>query len=291
MFGFLNIRKPSGPTSHDVVDSVRRAIRPVAGRTKVGHAGTLDPFADGVLVICLGQATRLAEYVQRRPKRYLADITLGATSTTDDREGEITPRPGASAPLIETVAETVRRFEGEIEQVPPAHSAVHVEGRRAYELARAGRQTELQPRQVQVYELQMVEYAWPMLRLDVRCGSGTYVRALARDIGEALGVGGFCSALRRSEVGRFTLSGAVEIERLDLARDLVAPADALDDMPLIRADDGQVQRLRRGMTIELGQAPTDGEAAVIDAAGQLVAIAFADMRAGAARPVKVFAPD
>jgi tRNA pseudouridine55 synthase len=289
VFGFLNIRKPPGPTSHDLVDQVRRAVRPLVGRTKVGHAGTLDPFAEGVLVMCLGAATRLAEYVQRRPKRYLAEVTLGATSTTDDREGEVTPQASAAPPTVETVAEAVRAFVGRIEQVPPAHSAVHVDGRRAYELARAGERTELPPRQVDVHELRIVEYAWPLLRLDVRCGSGTYVRALARDIGAALGVGGFCSALTRSEVGSFTLSRAVEVEKLDFARDLVSPAEALDEMQRITADDRQAGLVRRGMAVEAPHNATDGEAAVIDAAGALVAIALVDARAGVVRPVKVFA--
>ncbi|HOF19452.1 MAG TPA: tRNA pseudouridine(55) synthase TruB, partial [Phycisphaerae bacterium] len=165
MFGFFNLRKPAGPTSHDMVSAVRRLL---PRGTRVGHAGTLDPFADGVLVICVGPAARLAEFVQAAPKRYRAVVTLGATSTTDDPEGEILPREPAPPPSPQDVRQAVARFVGEIPQTPPAHSAVLVNGHRAYKLARAGRELNLRPRVVAIHAIDVIRYDWPRLTLDVR---------------------------------------------------------------------------------------------------------------------------
>ncbi len=169
MFGFFNINKPLGPTSHVVVAHVRRRV---TRKTKVGHAGTLDPFAGGVLVVCVGPATRLADYVQAGPKSYLAEVTLGATSTTDDTEGEITESP-AAAPSADAVRNATQRLTGTIQQVPPSHSAVHLGGRRAYKLARQGTRVDLPARQVTIHAIDVVEYEYPRLVLDVACGSGT----------------------------------------------------------------------------------------------------------------------
>jgi tRNA pseudouridine55 synthase len=226
MAGFINVDKPAGMTSHDVVDVVRRRL---PRRTKVGHAGTLDPFATGVLVLGIERAaTRRLALVQKQPKRYHAEVTLGATSTTDDPEGEIEHVAGARPPSAEEVRQALAPFVGEIEQAPPAHSAVHVGGRRAYELARKGGALELPPRQVTVHDIQLVEYAWPTLTLDICCGTGTYIRALARDLGETLGVGGYCSALRRTAVGPFTTDAAVPLDEVDLARDVIRVEEALE---------------------------------------------------------------
>jgi len=343
MFGFLNVRKPAGPTSHGVVAAVRRRLReavntsegegrsgggaarggrrrPKAGRVKVGHAGTLDPFADGVLVLCVGPATRLADCVQSRPKRYRATIALGATSTTDDPEGEIAPTADAQ-PLGEAqVRPVLRRFVGAIEQIPPAHSAVHVAGRRAYELARAGRAPQLAARTVRVYGIELLEYAWPRLTINVACGAGTYVRSLARDIGAALGVGGYCAALTRTAVGPFGLETAREPDALELPGDLLDPLTALGHLRRAVVAEADVARVRNGGAIGLdpaavpapsdpGAGPVDSagnelpalrsgadagagpggqEIALLDAAGRLLALAVLDADARTARPSKVF---
>lgn len=287
MFGFLNVHKPPGPTSHDIVAGVRRLV---GGKTKVGHAGSLDPFAEGVLVICVGPATRLAEYVQAAPKRYHADVTLGATSTTDDIEGRITPNSPAAAPPDEQhVRQALARFVGSIGQRPPAHSAVHVDGRRAYKLARAGCRVKLQPREVTIHALDLLNWAWPVLTMDVRCGTGTYIRALARDIGEALGVGGYCSGLTRTEVGVFRAEQAVLPDQLDPARDLRDPLAALEELPKITVAGEGARRLALGQGIGLAEDARPGETAVLDPAGRLLSIATVLEDRRTLKPDKVFA--
>lgn len=269
MFGFLNVNKPSGPTSHDVVAAVRRRL----GRgIKVGHAGTLDPLAGGVLVLCVGPATRLAERVAGREKRYRATVTLSATSDTDDVEGRIVPT-GVEPPPADAVRAVLEEFVGDIEQVPPSHSAVHVNGRRAYKLARVGRLAELPARVVTVYELNLLGYEPPELEIDVRCGSGTYIRALARDIGKRLGCGGYCSKLTRAEVGPFSLADAVAPDELDPQRDIRDPLCALEDIGRVTVDSDAAWRIAAGNRIRLAGAAEAGEKAVLDEAGRLLAIA------------------
>jgi tRNA pseudouridine55 synthase len=303
MFGFFVIDKPPGPTSHDIVASVRRR----AGRgVKIGHAGTLDPFARGVLVVCAGQATRLADYVQAQPKRYRAVVRLGATSTTDDPDGEVTPTPsgpgspkvadrgeltaplGCPKPDEADVRRVVAGFVGKIDQVPCSHSAVHVEGRRAYTLARAGREVSLPSRPVVIHAIDVLRWDWPELELDVRCGSGTYIRALARDIGAALQVGGYCQALTRTAVGTFDLTRAVAPDALDPARDILPPTLALGDMPRVVLDESQLARLRNGNLIDLPEPALGEEIALLDSQGNLLALA--QPRAGGCKlqPTKVF---
>ncbi len=284
MFGFLNVHKPPGPTSHDVVVCVRRRL---PRKTKVGHAGTLDPFAQGVLVVCVGPATRLAGYVQAQPKRYAAEITLGATSSTDDPDGDIEARPRTGPPAEPDVREVIGRFVGEIEQVPPAHSAIHVAGRRAYELARAGQAPALAPRRVSIHGLDLVGYAWPLLTIDVRCGSGTYLRALARDIGEALGVGGYCSALTRTGVGTFELSAAVPLDELNPQWHLLPPLVAVEALPKAVVNPEEQRRISMGQSVRPATPVEDAEeVAVLGTARGLVAIAT--VHSGELRPTKVF---
>lgn len=288
MYGMLCIHKPPGPTSHDVVAGVRRRV----GRgVKVGHAGTLDPFAEGVLVVCLGPATRLADRVQAQPKRYRATVHLGATSATDDPEGEIVPLPDAPAPPTD---DDVRRaaggFVGTVEQVPPAHSAVHVGGRRAYSLARSGQAVRLVPRRVTIHGIDVLAYAYPRVELDVRCGSGTHIRALARDLGEALGTGGYCAALTRTAVGAFDIADAVFPDALDPRRDLIPAARAVEHLPAVAAEGIELRRFLHGNEVSAPGPLAAGEVAVIDAGGTLVAIAEAAPDGRSIRPRKVFAP-
>ncbi len=285
--GFLNVHKPRGMTSHDIVAAVRRRL---PRKTKVGHAGTLDPFATGVLVLCVGQATRLASYVQSQPKRYAAEVTLGATSTTDDPEGEIAPTPGAEPVPLDEVRGALEAFVGEIDQVPPAHSAVHVGGRRAYKLAREGERPELPSRRVVVHAIELVRYDWPVVELDVRCGSGTYVRALARDIGRELGVGGYCSALARTEVGCFTLDAAVPLDALDPERHLISVADGLPTMPQVYLGSDDAVRLCQGQAVSVeAELPPAGAEVLAMGEGRAFAVCRVAQDGRSIQPHKVLA--
>ncbi len=286
VFGFFNINKAAGPTSHDVVAAVRRLLPP---RTKAGHCGTLDPFAEGVLVISAGPATRLASYVQDQPKRYHARITLGARSTTDDSEGDITETPAVEPPAQAEVRNVLEGFVGLIKQVPPAYSAVHVNGQRAYDLARAGKQLELPPREVTINRIDLLSYDYPSLQIDVRCGSGTYIRALGRDVGEALGVGAYCSGLTRTEVGPFHLEAARSLEDLDPQRDLLPPLTPIEHLPRVVVDDVQAQRVGHGNPIRSPEETPSGEVAILDVQGCLLAIASVEEDHRTLHPTKVFA--
>ena len=303
LFGFYNINKPAGPTSHDVVARVRGELRRQTGqRVKVGHAGTLDPFASGVLVVAVGPATRLAGYAQAAAKRYTAEVTLGATSTTDDVEGDITPAPAAPPPPArEQVQRALGQFVGTISQRPPAYSAVHVDGQRAYKLARDGRPADVPARPVTIHRLELLRYDYPTAELDVTCGSGTYIRSLARDLGEALGVGGYCSSLVRTAVGEFALDRAVAVEELDLAEDLVSPLAALAEMPAMAVPRELLTPLTQGKMLAVAQltvvalgpdddslADTSREVALIDETGGLLAIGELAIDGQAVHPRKVF---
>lgn len=203
--------KPVGMTSHDVVDG----IRAVTGIKRVGHAGTLDPLASGVLVVGIGRnATKDLARITDEEKEYRVTIELGRTSITDDAEGEKTTIPVSEPPDREKVKEVVKNFIGEIRQVPPAYSAVFVKGKRAYKLARRGKEVVLPPRIVSIKNIELLEYTYPLVKLNVVCGKGTYIRTLARDIGKALGTGGFVSALERTRVGSFTINNAVQLDSL-----------------------------------------------------------------------------
>lgn len=215
--GLLIVDKPEGPTSMHVCRVVKAKLRRggAAKSVKVGHGGTLDPLATGVVVVLVGRAaTRLCDEVMAGEKRYIAEVDLGHRSTTDDREGELTEISVLRAPTREEVEAACARFVGTIEQRPPAHSAVWVDGKRAYKLARAGEAPEMKARPVEVHEIGVVEYEFPRLVLDVRCGKGTYIRSLARDIGLALGTGGMLARLRRTAVGGFRIEDAVGLEAL-----------------------------------------------------------------------------
>ena len=211
MDGFLLVDKPAGWTSHDVVAKLRR----VTGLKRIGHGGTLDPFATGLLVIGIGQATkRLEQYVQG-DKSYQAVIRLGASSTTDDPEGELTERHGFKRPSGQAVSAVCQRLVGPQQQLPPRYSAIKTDGRKAYARARAGEEVPRSPRAVEIKELAITSYEWPELAITVTVSKGTYIRALARDIGEALGTGGFLTALRRTQVGEAGLDQAVALPALE----------------------------------------------------------------------------
>ncbi|QQR83447.1 tRNA pseudouridine(55) synthase TruB [Candidatus Peregrinibacteria bacterium] len=221
MDGLLIIDKPLNWTSFDVVAKVRNAfskLDPIRKRVKVGHTGTLDPLATGVLVLCVGSATKKVSELTAVDKEYIAEVTLGATSTTDDAEGEIKTIEGEDnypRLLEEDIKKILPQFTGTFDQIPPQFSAKKVDGKRAYESARAGKTVELKPMNVTVHELELLSYEWPVMRLRIHCGKGFYVRSLARDLGVALGVGGYLTALQRTRVGRFTLDQAIDINHVD----------------------------------------------------------------------------
>ena len=211
MNGIINLDKPPAMSS---ARAVAKAKRLLLRNTKIGHAGTLDPFATGVLLLLIGRATKMCERLMDQPKGYETAIKFGATTATFDPETEEIPWPDAQPVSRDAVEAVIRRFVGEIQQTPPAYSAMKFGGRRAYDLARKGHDVQLQPRTVRIYGIEICEYDWPLLRLRIECGRGAYVRALARDIGEALNVGGYLRELRRTHVGEFRVKDAVSLDQL-----------------------------------------------------------------------------
>lgn len=249
--GFLNIDKPPGLTSHDVVAQVRRLVH----QKRVGHAGTLDPAATGVLIVALGAATRLIEYVQEATtKRYLATIHLGISTDTDDAEGaaiETRDVPPLDQAAIE---QALAAFRGPIMQVPPMYAALHHNGQRLHELARAGITVERAARPVQIDLLELIAWEPPLISVDVICSKGTYIRSLARDLGAALGCGAHLQSLRRTAVGAFTIEHAVPLDRLMIegdafSRALMPPDLAVDSWPAITVDEQTARQIRNGLPI------------------------------------------
>lgn len=268
--GVLNLHKPAGMTSRRVVDAVARLVRPA----RAGHAGTLDPLASGVLVVCVGRATRLISYVQDMRKQYLASFLLGRTSPTDDIEGEVQLLHAPPVPAAEDIERACAALRGEIWQRPPAYSAIKVQGRRAYKLARAGETVDLLPRRVHVYRLEVCRYAYPQLDLEIECSSGTYVRALGRDVAAALGTAAVMRSLVRTAVGPFSLADAVAPEALrreTISQLLLPPLAAVCLLPRVTLTPEEMGRVRRGQKVHIEGQP-QGELAACDAQGALVAV-------------------
>jgi len=288
MDGVLNLLKPPGMTSHDVVAFVRRTL----GEKRVGHTGTLDPGVAGVLPVCIGRATRLAEYIAGSDKAYRAEITFGVTTSTQDSFGEVLAEVEASHLTRGDVAYALTRFHGPIDQVPPMVSAVKVEGRRLYELAREGVEVERAARRVTIHKLQLLDFRpgpRPVAYVDVVCSKGTYVRTLAHDLGQHLKVGAHLSYLVRTRSGGFTLAEAATLEELAAGQArLLPPAAALGDMPRLVISGAAAARLRHGVAPQVSVAEQDGETvALLGADGDLLALAEA--RRGGLRLLKVFA--
>jgi tRNA pseudouridine55 synthase len=206
--GIIAINKPIGPTSHRMINLVRKA----SNEKRVGHAGTLDPLASGVLVVGIGREyTKQLDSFVKAEKVYEAEFTLGMTSTTDDEQGEKTVHPDCKQPTIEVINDALQKFVGTIWQVPPQFSAIKINGQKAYDLARKGRVAPMEPREREVRAIEVLEYVWPKLKLKITTGKGVYIRALARDLGEALETGAYMSALKRTRVGQFGLEDCVEL--------------------------------------------------------------------------------
>jgi tRNA pseudouridine55 synthase len=288
-FGLLIVDKPVGPTSHFVVHTVRQGT----GIRKVGHAGTLDPRASGVLVLCLGAATRLSEFLSTSDKQYLAVVRFGLSTRTYDGGGDIVSHSGR-APDRSAIEAALPRFLGEIEQVPPPYSAIKVAGQKAYELARRGEEVDLGPRRVTIRDLRLLRYDPPDLELEIECSAGTYIRSLAHDLGEQLGSGAHLAALRRTRAGPFGVEQAVPLSRLQESfagrgweKFLLPPTAALPGLPQVAVSEGMVERLRNGMAIPASGVAA-GKAAAIGPGGNLVAILEGVPQRAEWHPRKVF---
>lgn len=240
-------------TSHDVVAKVRRLCRNSVGKTKVGHAGTLDPLATGVLVICLGYATRLSEYAMQSTKKYRATVHLGIETDTYDAEGEVIAEKDASHITLEQVEESFQGYIGDIKQLPPMYSAIKKDGKKLYELAREGIEIEREARPVTIHSIEVVAWDNPVAVLDVTCGAGTYIRSLAHDIGEQLNTGAHLSGLIRSRSGAFSVEDAISLDTLleseSWQESITAPSDALTDWNAIHLTDFESAEIQLGRTI------------------------------------------
>jgi tRNA pseudouridine55 synthase len=291
------VDKPEGPTSHDVVAMARRALN----TRRVGHTGTLDRFASGLLVLCVGRATRLAEYLSGQDKRYVAEAHLGVTTDTLDPEGEIQSTTHDLSGVTDVaIREALRELTGDIDQIPPQFSAKKVRGEAMHRKARRGEEVSLPPVRVRVHSLELLSVTLPRVRFEVHCASGTYVRAIARDLGTALGVGAHLTALRRTAVGAFDVRNAVPADRLgdpDAVRHaLLEPIDAIAHLPRVDVSPDAASRIGHGQGVPVEQAPTrtvdhqsSGEGPLVAVSCDQDLIAVASFTDGVLRPRKVFA--
>ena len=290
--GILNIDKPQGWTSHDVVAKVRR----LSGQKRVGHAGTLDPLATGVLLVCLGQATRVSEYLMRSRKVYRAAVYLGLSTDTYDAEGRVTARAPEVNVTLSQLAEAFSAFVGRIEQTPPMYSALKHQGTPLYRLARQGKTVERKPRLVEIYDIKLLDWSSPVLTIEVACSPGTYVRSLAHDLGQRLGCGAHLSSLTRLASGHFTLDEAISLDGLSEAfatgrwAELIHPLDeALLDFEAITVGSQAERQIRSGQQV---QGPTPSSSSPLCRAysteGELIALLQYDAQTGLWQPKKVF---
>ncbi|MBK9207218.1 MAG: tRNA pseudouridine(55) synthase TruB [Anaerolineales bacterium] len=292
--GALVVDKPVGMTSHDVVQAIRNGT----GLRRAGHTGTLDPRASGVLVILVGPAVRLSEYVSASDKRYQAIIRLGGSTDTFDAEGLVTPTKNPVDVTEAQFEEALKTFIGEIEQTPPPYSAVKVQGRKAYEMAREGEEVELAPRKITVHHLEVLEWAPPEVVIDVHCSSGTYVRSLANDLGVMLGSGAYLVGLRRTKSGRFSLRDSVPLRKLQESftagnwyQYLIPAAEALGDWPAVELNPDEVEGVRHGHRVKVVGDPTETKVRGVSTQGELVALMEISINADGTRewqPKKVF---
>ncbi len=281
------VDKPVGPTSHDVVQRARRALRV----RRIGHSGTLDPFASGLLLLCVGRATRIAEFLTGLDKTYEAEAVLGVATDTEDREGAVVARSDAWRTLTEEdVREALEAFVGPVDQVPSRYSAKKVRGEAAHRRVRRGEEVELAPRRVVIHELELLAFEPPRLRFRVRCSSGTYVRALARDIGDRLEVGAHLDALRRTRIGTLAVEDALQPDELEDPRRVqeaaLTPWEALAHLPRLEVEPAAARALAHGRRVPAG-ALSEGPLAVAGREGRLLAVG--EVREGEFHPRKVFA--
>jgi tRNA pseudouridine55 synthase len=284
--GFLNIHKPLGITSHDVVAKIRRTFK----LKKVGHVGTLDPLATGVLIVCVGQATRLSEYVMHATKRYLARVHLGVTTDTYDVEGQVLTNIAADHITLSQLEACLPTYLGTIQQVPPAYSAIKRDGRKLYDLARAGEVVVLEPRTVQIHSLQITEWQPPHFSLDVTCSAGTYIRSLAHDLGQQLGVGAHLAGLVRIASGSFDIADSIPLDELldhpGWHTYITPPHSALSTFSAVTLTDDHLQELRFGRSVPIMELSLSDPIMAYDASRNLVAVLQTE--GGQWRPHKVF---
>jgi tRNA pseudouridine55 synthase len=295
MDGVLNVYKHPGATSHDIVDMARKALN----MKKIGHAGTLDPLAEGVLLLCIGKGTRLSDYLAELPKEYLAEITFGITTSTFDAEGEITSKCDKEV-FEEEIREVLKEFLGEIEQVPPPSSAVRYKGKRLYEWAKEGINVEPPPRKVTIYSLELVKFDKGERKgiFRINCSKGTYIRALARDIGVRIGTGAYLSNLMRTRVGPFRADEALPAnylkrENISFIEGKIIPlTEALPHFPLFVVDHKQALRISSGasITIKRNLFPLGKLIRVVSSDRKLISIARVEVKGGQfyLKPEKVF---
>ena len=286
--GLIHVDKPKGLSSRRVVDLVGQAL----GTRKLGHAGTLDPLATGILVLAAGQATRLIEAIQEQAKSYQARVRLGARSNTDDADGlvEESPIEARDIPTLDAIERQLQSQVGLIQQRPPGFSALRIEGRRAYDLARAGEALELAARPVRVDRIAIVAFDWPWLELEIDCGSGTYIRSIARDLGEALACGGLIQELRRTRIGRFSLENALRLDDLSpsTAKAALRPMlDAVRHWPQRTLTPEDVRAIEQGRPIAAREQDPPGRLALVHPDGELLALAEVDRARNRIQPRRV----
>jgi len=294
MDGIFNINKPTGMTSHDVVAIIRKHLK----QKRVGHAGTLDPLASGVLPICVGQATRVAEYLSESGKAYQADINFGTATDTYDAEGTITATASTADLTLNMIQETLEQFRGPQMQNPPLYSAIKIQGQPAYKRARAGEVIVLEPRPIVIHLLEILEWIPPRLTLAIECSKGTYIRSLAHDLGMQLGCCAYLEALVRTRSGPFTLSDSITLEQFADAVETNSiqhysfPLDkALEQYPAMKLDVETAERIKHGNIFNNPVANNSGLARVYDTNGAFIAIAEWNEEQQAWQPKKVFASD
>jgi tRNA pseudouridine55 synthase len=291
--GVLIINKPQGWTSHDVVNKCRRILQ----ERQIGHTGTLDPLATGVLVLCIGKATKIVRYLEADDKEYTAELKLGITTDTQDADGKVLEAKVYSPPSIEKVRDVMNSFQGKIHQQPPAFSALKVNGIPSYRLARKGTIQEHKARPVTIHELKLIDFVDPVARFTVRCSKGTYVRTLCADIGDRLGMGAHLISLIRTRAGRFLLETALTLEQTsELAasgqaeKALIPLNDAVGDFPSLLIEESDIRRIEHGnaVSIPIGfeLTPSNGPIRISTKDGRLLAMARA--REGKLRPEVVF---
>ncbi len=292
MDGVLNINKPPGMTSHDIVQAMRR----ITGEKRVGHTGTLDPMATGVLVLCAGKATRIAQYLEAGEKEYKAVMRLGVTTDTLDAEGRVLETRPYSPPDRSQLLQALKQFTGTIMQQPPAYSAIKVNGVASYKLAREGKAEPLKPRQVTIFDIELTAYKDPFVSLTVKCSKGVYIRTLCADLGEALGPGAHLTSLMRTRSGRFGIDQAVTLDEIAvlttagaLGKVLIPLDEALADFPVVTVERTEAGKIVHGNRIPWHGDPTDMSSGLVRVHGpEGGLLALARVVSGEFRPELVF---
>jgi len=298
--GFINLFKPPGITS---MEALRQIKRITGQRQKIGHGGTMDPLARGVLPVCFGQATRLMDYIVGGVKTYRMDVTLGVTTATYDAEGEVVKTGDCHGITEAIVQENLLPWIGQVKQKPPMYSAIKIDGKRLYKLARAGIEVDREARPVEIHDIKILEFTPPKLTLEVKCGRGTYMRSLAHDVGEALGCGGHVADLVRLLCGGFPAEESVTLEQLEAANDepegwrqYLFPVDwVLRELKTITLGPQAEDQLRHGQTVTLGRPELEAgyleQYRAYNSAGLFLALVRFDRPTNSWRPVKVFQTD